>query len=92
MKYLDRSKTRIQNVYKDKTKQDHKMYRQIQYKNIKCIGRSKTRIKKMCRQIQDKNIKCVDRSKTTKWIKDKGMNNLTMMRNLYSYQGKTTTD
>lgn len=46
----------------------------------------------MCRQIQDKNIKCVDRSKTTKWIKDKGMNTLTMMRNLYSYQGKTTTD
>lgn len=68
------------------------MCKQIQYKNIKCIGRSKTRIKKMCRQIQDKNIKCVDRSKTTKWIKAKGMNNLTMMRNLYSYQGKTTTD
>lgn len=57
------------------------MYRQIQDKNIKCIDRSKTRIKK-----------CVDRSKTTKWIKAKGMNNLTMMRNLYSYQGKTTTD
>lgn len=53
MKYLDRSKTRIQNVYKDKTKQDHKMYRQIQDKK-----------KNMCRQIQDKNIKCVNRSNT----------------------------
>lgn len=45
MKYLDRSKTRIQNVYKDKTKQDHKMYRQIQdQKKRKCVDRSKTKI------------------------------------------------
>lgn len=92
MKYLDRSKTRVQNVYIDKTKQDHKMYRQIQDKKKENVQTDPRQKYKMCRQIQDKNIKCVDRSKTTKWIKDKGMNNLTMMRNLYSYQGKTTTD
>lgn len=44
MKYLDRSKTRIQNVYIDKTKQDHKMCIQIQDKKRKCVDSFKTKL------------------------------------------------
>lgn len=44
MKYLDRSKTRIQNVYIDKTKQDHKMCIQIKDKKRKCVDSFKTKL------------------------------------------------
>lgn len=78
-------------MYTDQ-RQKKKMCRQFQDKTIKCIDDTRQKYK-MYRQIQDQNKKkCVDRSKTTKWIKAKGMNNLTMMRNLCSYRGKTTTD
>lgn len=44
MKYLDRSKTRIQNVYIDKTKQDHRMCIQIKDKKRKCVDSFKTKL------------------------------------------------